>query len=177
MEFYVAFTKCPDTWTGDVFGPHTKGSLMVVLDTGHGVFFTASIVTGYFEELKLSLTPASLVEFNASYDLLRLVVTSEEGDRILRTCRGCVLSRKRFNLRDLILKYVPFREPVELPLFETHSLNDTQSVILILRECLDLDNPVSVLVRGLHSRLASASSLFDTLLALLPRCSLVAVVR
>jgi hypothetical protein len=177
MEVYIAFAKLDlpvstsiNEWTGQVFGSYTFASLFVVLGSGRMVMFSATLDVGFFEEFPASVsTPAKWAWLNKTYDFLRLGVTPEEGDLILRTCRGCVRARKRYNLRDLLLKNVPFREPEELALFDTHSLNDTQSVILILRECLPLDNPVAVQVRGLHSRLASASALFEVLSPLLHR--------
>jgi hypothetical protein len=101
------------------------------------------------------------MDLGAHFDFRVLPVTDEESDRLFETCDACTKAVKLFNLADLLLIHVPLREPAEIPLFETVTLNNAQAVILILRECLD---PTSVLrgaLDGLHSRLALAETVHD----------------
>ncbi len=79
----------------------------------------------------------------AASDLLLLSVDEEEQRKLKSTCEACVAARKPFNLKDVMLMYVPFVSPEEISVFEAETLNNTQAVVLILRECLNPTNPLT----------------------------------
>jgi hypothetical protein len=95
---------------------------------------------------------------------LSLGVTPPEHERILQTCRACVLAKLGYNARDIVLMSIPFRTPDEKGLFEVRTLHNAQAAILVLRECLDDDNPAVHVVRAVHSRTTSPDRLYQALL-------------
>lgn len=97
-------------------------------------------------------------------EILMLSVDTEETQKLLATCQACVQVAKPFNLRDLVLMYVPFREVEELPVDQAPTLNNTQAVIVTLRACLKPDHILCVALEGLHSRQTLMESLYDRLL-------------
>jgi hypothetical protein len=97
------------------------------------------------------------------FEFLLLPVNDEESGKLYATCDACSKAVKPFNLADLLQMHVPFRDPVEIPLFDTTTLNNTQAVILILRECLEPGNVLRCGIDGLHSRLTFTETLFDRL--------------
>lgn len=98
-------------------------------------------------------------------ELLLLTVSSDEAEKLLATCEACARVRIPFNLTDLILFYASiFRDLKERSLFDSPTLNHAQSVILILRECLETDNVLRVVVTGLHSRATLPDTLYQHLL-------------
>jgi hypothetical protein len=99
----------------------------------------------------------------AHFEFLLLPVNDEESTKLYATCDACSKAVKPFNLADLLQILVPFREPDEIPLFDTITLNNTQAVILILRECLEPGNVLRCGIDGLHSRLTFTETLFDRL--------------
>jgi hypothetical protein len=63
----------------------------------------------------------------------------------------------------MVLSVVPFRNPVEKTLFEAGSLFCSQSIILILRSCLDEDHPLQTILWNIHSRTTTPSQLYTEL--------------
>lgn len=98
-----------------------------------------------------------------SFECLLLSLDEEETSKILGTCEACVQVKKPFNLSDILLLYVPFREVEDLPIDKAPTLNNAQAIILILRECLRLDNPLRQAIEGLNSRQTLLEDLFRQL--------------
>ena len=152
-----------------VFGTHLSVSILFILNpelTQLSLFYV-NTNSGFFEETHLnSLIPRDnsiIAKLGTETDILELVVSEGECDRLLQTCRACVTAKKRYNFRDILLYNVPFREPMELSLFKTETLHDTQAVILVLRECLDATNPLLRALNTVHSRTTMPSLLFETI--------------
>ena len=78
------------------------------------------------------------------------------------TCEACVTVRKPYNLLDDILIHLPFTA-TELSVVDTPRLNNSQAIILILRECLNADNPLRRGLEGLNSRQTFMSVIHDIL--------------
>jgi hypothetical protein len=170
MDVFLAFTRPVQPCLGDMFstvaikalGAHVSVALLVVLGEGDGLSGSwFKFNDEVFEEIEFNRD--IILEMRTGCDMLRLLTTSDESDRILRNCRACVSAKIRYNYRDVLLNTVPFRTPKEKSLLEVTTLHDTQAAILILRECLDTDNPVLKLVQHLHSRTTMAATLYDTL--------------
>lgn len=96
-------------------------------------------------------------------DFLLLSVDAEEIRRLRATCEACVKVKKPFNMRDVLLIHVPFREPEEFSVTAAPSLNNTQAVILILRECLNQENSIQKCLEGLNSRQTYMDTLYNRL--------------
>jgi hypothetical protein len=96
-------------------------------------------------------------------DFLLLPVNDEEAHRLWGTCDACVQAGKPFNLVDLLLMHVPFRDVEDLSVIDSPTLNNTQAVILILRECLRIDNQLRNGIEGLNSRQTLTENLYDRL--------------
>lgn len=96
-------------------------------------------------------------------EYLMISVDEEERHRILTTCDACVEVKKPFNLKDMLLMHVPFREVEDVPIDQVSTLNNAQAIILILRECLNPCNRLREGLEGLHSRQTLLEELFNRL--------------
>jgi len=109
-----------------------------------------------------------------------LLPTGVEEDRLIRiTSDTCLLMRMGFLYWDMVLRMTPFAYTDDVTLFKLGekartargqclrpvSVSPTQILILILRECLDVANPVHAILKRLNSQTATAD---DLLLALTP---------
>lgn len=94
-----------------------------------------------------------------------LLISADEGERhrLWTTCEACAIVKKPFNMRDLLLMHLPFREVEDLPIDRAPTLNNAQAIILILRECLNPDNRLREGIEGLHSRQTLLEDLYDRL--------------
>ncbi len=99
-------------------------------------------------------------------DFLLLPVDEEASQQVARTCKALCLAKVPFNLKDLLLLHVPFREVPDTPLFECATLHNVQAIILVLRECLPQDHVLQAVLRGLHSRQTLAEDLYNSLFPL-----------
>ncbi len=166
-----------------MFGGYVSASLVFVINNA---FEDKALCNTSIHTFHISINSAVFQETCAGtdcvdqlrkdFDFLKMQVSPEEHDRLLRTCRACVRSKKRYNYRDVLLYNVPFRDPIEKTLFQTETLHDTQSVILILRECLGPEHPVIPALKRLHSRTTMPSLLYEILAQYLPSVELRSVV-
>lgn len=101
--------------------------------------------------------------WNGQRAYLELSMSDDEGVKLLRTCDTFASVGLPYNFLDFMLSAVPLRSPDELPLFEARTLSDVQSVILMLRECLNSEHRVLVVLKDLNSRQTLVSHLFETL--------------
>ena len=145
-----------------MYGRYTEGGLLFVGDSKIEGFFTLlghEYTMRVFSESYVS----KLRECGIVIEFLLLSIDEEETRKMRATCEACVQTHKPFNLNDVMLMHVPFREPEEISIFDAQTLNNTQAMILILRECLNQDNPLRVGLEGLNSRKAFMASLYDRL--------------
>jgi hypothetical protein len=104
---------------------------------------------------------SSIKEIDETYDFLLLPVDDDEMAQILSTCSALVTVKKPFNLIDLLLIHMPFRDIPELSVTEAPSLNNPQAVITILRECLNPENTLRNGLDGLHSRQTFIETIYE----------------
>ena len=138
-------------------------ALFFEVENGDLVFFPVTETSGPIEERVSTLPQARIRSLREKVDFIDLCVTSEEYDRLLRTCRGCVQAKLAYNYRDIFLSFVPLRCPEERTLFQVDAVFDAQFIILVLRECLSADHRLLPLLRGLHSRTTMTGQLFEVL--------------
>ncbi len=102
-----------------------------------------------------------------THDFLFLDVTLEELRKISETCEACAESKIQYNTRDMVLSILPLRKPTEKDLFQAGPLFCSQAIILILRTCLDPENPLQSILSTINSRTTTPSQLHA---ALKPAC-------
>jgi hypothetical protein len=98
-----------------------------------------------------------------NFTFLSLSTSPDEELKILKTCEACVSCKIKYNTRDMLLHAFPFRNPEERGLMQAPSLYCAQSMVLILRECLESVNPLlrQIDPSNLHSRTVTPSSLYE----------------
>ena len=75
----------------------------------------------------------------------------------------CAEVRKQYNVSDSLLMWLPFRVPNEISIIDAKAITNPQAIILILRECLNPDNPMLIGLADLHSRKTFIDNLYDRL--------------
>ena len=96
-------------------------------------------------------------------DFLLISLDEDEKLRLKATCDTCALVKKPFNYLDIAMMYVPFSTPTELSIAEAPTLNNSQAMVLFLRECLNRENPLRKALEGLHSRQTFMDILYERL--------------
>ena len=137
-------------------GPYLRVDLLVLTQDGKKLMFSMP-AGGTFTK--------ALVDHNSVSDtthaFLLIPASVDEENMIYTTCEACATSKLKYNLRDVMLSSLPFRNPEEKSLFQTPQLYCSQSIVLILRECLAADNDLNHSLQGLHSRTVTASTLYQ----------------
>ena len=100
---------------------------------------------------------------NSTHDFIFIDATREERMRVSQACEACIISKKAYNTKDMILSILPLRNPKEKSLYETASLFCSQAMILILRSCLDPENPLQTILWSVNSRTTTPSQLYTLL--------------
>jgi len=145
-----------------MYGKYSGSGFMFVGDT-NVTCFGPILGPGYGSTVFQQRSSTRPEYFDTVTDYLLLSVDGEETHKLLSSCQACAQTKKAFNLHDLLLIHVPFREPKEIPLFEATTLHSTQAVILILRESLNPDNRLRQGLEGLHSRQTYTETVYDHL--------------
>lgn len=92
---------------------------------------------------------------------LLLDVSDEECARIQSTCEACVQAKLQYNTYDLLMNGIPFRDPVDLPIFKVEKVRNVQAVVLIIRECLaPSESVLGTVVRTVNSRIVTPTDLY-----------------
>lgn len=138
-----------------MIGPYLRVEMIVTSPQESSVYHIPT--GGTFQKTPLS----SMCFTDDTHDFLYVPVTPDEEHRIQQTCDACVVSRKGYNYRDVILHGVPFRQPEERSIFQTSQLYCAQSVVLILRECLVSTHHLARILWGFHSRMVTPNTLYE----------------
>jgi hypothetical protein len=103
-----------------------------------------------------------------THEVFRITgLSSEDSERICRTCRACVQKRIPYNARDMMLAgtmaptFHNDPQPDPRDVFSAESLYCAQSVVLILRGCLPPAHPLAEALAGVNSRAVTPSSLCE----------------
>ena len=137
-----------------MYGQYGLCGFFMVHDTGKTELFCTMAGTTFKWLIEIDRTRT---------DFLLLPLDKETSQKVYDTCVAIVRSRVKFNLKDLLLMHVPFREVVDTPLFECETLNNVQCIILLLRECLPKEHALQAVLRSLHSRQTLAEDLYNNL--------------
>jgi hypothetical protein len=121
-------------------------------------------------ENTLSITPYSrcvftwdnFISHSANYRLLKLRVSQAECQKIHGVCEACSQAKLKYHLSDLMLSFVPFRNPPDLSIDKVKSVRNVQAVVLILRECLDAsENTLGTELTAINSRTINPTGLYQ----------------
>ena len=147
-----------------VFGKYKECGFIFEEGVELQAFFTLPNHTYHKTEFSMGLV-SKWKEEGLTLDCLLLDLDMEEMRKVRATCEACAQSVKPFNLYDVVMMLVPFWVPEEIPLYEAKTLNNTQALILILRECLNEENPLRKALEGMNSRKTCLNSVFERLAA------------
>ncbi len=136
-------------------GPYLRVDLLVLARDGANLMYSMP-AGGVF--CKTSVDHTSITD--TTHEFLLVPSSEEEEIMIHKTCEACVTSKIKYNLRDVMLSSLPFRDPQEKTLFQASQLYCAQSIVLILRECLNPDNVMARCLQTFHSRTVTASTLY-----------------
>jgi hypothetical protein len=159
--FYQPDERRSGTLVHELYGRYHLGGLMFIQETRVQAFMTRQGEVYASHEWEGHVQG---VMQDGSTDFLMLCVDEEEGRQLLATCEACAAVKKPFNLKDLLLLYLPFYEPEDLAFDEAPTLHNAQAVILILRVCLRRDNRLLEGLEGLNSRQTMLQDLYNGIL-------------
>ena len=158
LFFLREHVRTSDTFEYMMYGKYEEGGLIFVSDTAIEGFYTVPDA----EYSRHVLTHGrGWNSAKVADDFLLLSLDEEEKRRLKATCEACATVKKPFNMRDVLLMYVPFVDLKELSIAEAPTLNNTQAIILLFRECLNADNPLRKSVGVLHSRQTLLEAVYD----------------
>ena len=169
MALYISFEKDADSLIKKVVqtfaGPYVHTDMIISqihpnhVNTAYSSFMGEGFGRVFQRDFMFS---------HKSHDFLFVDVTAQELMKISETCEACVLSKKPYNTKDMVLSIVPFRCPREKTIFEADSLFCSQSMILILRSCLNQEHPLQSILWHTHSRTTTPSQLYAELKSACP---------
>ena len=154
LYFECESARTPETLRYVLFGRYSQAGFLFERE-GQIILFGTRKGKNFYKEV------LSLDEQAASWDILLIPVSADEGEKLFETCDACARSNIPFNLIDLLLIHIPFREVEDLSLFKAPTLNNAQAVILLLRECLSPGSRLRGVSEALHSRLTFVETIYD----------------
>lgn len=169
MALHVAFEKSADSLLKRIVktlaGPYVHTELVV----SHGAPTTTRIAYAAYTGETFSQVPQQDFWYeDQTHDFLRIDVSGEELRRINDTCDVCAKTKIPYNTRDMIMSIIPLRSPKEKDIYHATSLFCSQSIVLILRSCLDSDHPLQQSLSSVNSRTITPTQLYDLIR---PYCS------
>ncbi len=158
LGFWNHHSRSPESFQYVMYGKYSCCSFIFVGDTDIEAFY--SVPGGVYQRYIIT-QGYNATDFEA--DFLLVSLDEEEKCRLKATCETCALVKKSFNYMDLLLMYIPFTDPKELSIADTPTLNNAQAMVLFLRECLNIDNPLRKTLESLNSRQTFIDVLYERL--------------
>jgi hypothetical protein len=162
MALHIAFEKSADSLLKKIVktlaGPYVHTELVVSHAT------SIPLLTAYAAYTGETFTQVPQQDFwytDQTHDFLRVHVTGDELRRVQDTCETCTRTKIPYNTRDMVLSIVPLRNPKEKDIYNAPSLFCSQSIVLILRSCLDPQHPLQPDLLAINSRTVTPSQLYD----------------
>ena len=162
MALHVAFEKSSDSLMKKIVktlaGPYVHTELVVSHAT------PIPIHTAYAAYMQETFTQIPQQDFwyeDQTHDFLRINVSSEELKRIDNTCEVCVRTKVPYNTRDMVMSIIPLRNPTEKDIYHARSLFCSQSIVLVLRSCLDAGHPMQQILSSVNSRTITPTQLYN----------------
>jgi hypothetical protein len=162
MKVVIFFVGNSDLLRNALFGRYIGGGFLFVEGSKIEAFHSRA-GEEYSKHIFSDATIEVFKKEGLETEFLLLSVDEEETRKIRATCEACAATHKQFNLQDVLLMLIPFRDPPEISIVDAKKLNNTQTIILVLRECLNSDNPLRLGLEGLNSRMTFLDNLYDRL--------------
>jgi hypothetical protein len=162
MALHIAFEKSADSLLKQIVKALTGTYVHTEIIVSHAT--PIPMHTAYAAYMKETFTQIPQKDFwyeDQSHDFLRIHVSNEELRRIDETCEACVRTKVPYNTRDMILSIIPLRNPKEKDIYHATSLFCSQSIVLVLRSCLDATHPLQRELASVNSRTITPSQLYD----------------
>lgn len=154
MVVMVAFERPSSEFFREYFPGVYKHASLIVISGSRVTWYDALLDQGFHSK---SANDLALDDDN--YDFVVLDTSQDEDESIIRTCDACCECRIQYTRWDQYMRNMPFWYPVDCSLFETRQMYATQSVVLILRECLSAQNPLLLAMLAINSRTISPTAL------------------
>ena len=161
---HIAFEKSADSMlkklVKTVAGPYVHTEMVLsqlrptIIHTAYAAYTNSTFCRVFESEMDYQ---------DQTHDFLHVQVQEEELLKISKTCEACVETKIPYNTRDMVLSIFPFRNPTESDIFHTNTLFCSQSIVLILRSCLDQNNPIIETLSTVNSRTITPSQLYNLL--------------
>lgn len=158
MVVLIAFERPPVQFLRRHFPGLYCHSSLIVMHGGRAAWYDIEPYQVYHRK-----SAHDLALDDEMYDYIMLDTTPDEDDQIMRTCDACCECRIQYNQWDQYMRGTPFWSPMDFSLFEGRPLYSAQSIVLILRESLNEQNPVLTAVKAINSRVISGSGLKNEL--------------
>ena len=164
MALHIVFEKTADSFLKKIVrtlaGPYVHTELIV------SQLHPSAVHTSYAAYMNENFSRTMQNSFwyeDQSHDFLSIRVSNDELRRISDTCEACVETKLPYNTSDMVLSIVPLRNPTDRNIYQTRSLFCSQSIVLVLRSCLDPDHPVQQTLAPVNSRTVTPSHLYNLL--------------
>jgi hypothetical protein len=158
LFFWREETRTPESLRHLMFGRYGEGGILFVMDNMMEGFWTSK---GTKYKRYYWVSKSERMWGGCEADLLLLSLNDEEQYKLWSTCDACVQAGKPFNLMDILLMHVPFRDVPDRSVIDAPTLNNAQAIILMLRESLRVDNPLRNGIEGLNSRQTFMEDLYE----------------
>lgn len=164
MALHIVFEKSADSFIKKIVktlaGPYVHTELIV------SQLHPSAVHTAYAAYMNESFTRVmqnALWYEDQTHDFLSIRVSNDELRRISDTCEACVETKLPYNTSDMVLSIVPLRNPTDKNIYQARSLFCSQSIVLVLRSCLDDDHPLQQSLAPVNSRTVTPSHLYSLL--------------
>ena len=163
MALHIAFEKSADSLLKRIVqtlaGPYVHTEIVVSHTAPATTTHTA--YAAYTGETFAQVPQQDFWYGDQTHDFLRIHVSNEELRRVDDTCGVCAKTKIPYNTRDMVLSILPLRNPKEKDIYHAQSLFCSQSIVLILRSCLDSDHPLQQSLSSVNSRTVTPTQLYD----------------
>ena len=164
MSLHIAFEKSADSLmkriVKKIAGPYVHTELIISHATATPIHVAYA---AYMKETFSQIPQQDFWYDDQSHDFLKITVSSDELRRIDETCETCVKTKVPYNTIDMVLSIIPLRNPTENDIYHTRSLFCSQSIILVLRSCLEINHPLQSIIASANSRTITPSQLYGLL--------------
>ena len=172
MALHIAFEKSADSLLKRVVkalaGPYVHTEIVVSSSSHAAAPATHTAYAAYTGETFAQVPQEDFWHGDQTHDFLRVHVSEEELRRVDDTCGVCAKTKVPYNTRDMVLSILPLRNPKEKDIYHAPSLFCSQSIVLILRSCLEPDHPLQQSLSLVNSRTVTPTQLYDLIR---PHCS------
>ena len=162
MALHIAFEKSADSFIKKLVkilaGPYVHTEIIVTNPD--------AVHTAYSAYMECTFSKTLHKDFcfsDTTHDFLSIPVSTDELERVVKSCEACVTSKIPYNTRDMVFSQVPLRNPSENDHFHTPALFCSQAAVLVLRACLGVDHDLHPHLAAVNSRTVSPSHLYEVL--------------